>query len=103
MIEDEDVVVTRDMLPEVLETRVGGKSKQTDELELLGDGHHTNSTDAISLGREIWSQLPAESGQTSQPHFNFDEAKVQEAKAASAARSQSSFAVAARSQSSFAA
>ncbi len=78
MVEDEDVVVTKDMLEEVLETRIGGKSKQVDEVELLGDGHHMNSTEAIGLGRDIWSQLHGVSGQVSQPSFAFDEKKVQE-------------------------
>ncbi len=68
MIEDEDVVVTKEMLPEVLETRIGGKSKKSDELELLGDGHHMNSADAIGLGRDIWSQFHAESRTVSQTH-----------------------------------
>lgn len=89
IIDDEDVLVTKDMLPEVLETRIGGKAKQSDELLLLGDGHYRNSTDAIRLGRDIWSQLHGESGQTSQPHFDFDEATVKEAlQAARSSRSK---------------
>jgi len=66
------------MLPEVLETRIGGKSKHAGELELAGDGHHMNSTDAIELGRDIWSQLHAESGQASRPQFDLKEANVQQ-------------------------
>ena len=89
MIEDEDVVVTKDMLPEVLETRIGGKGKSTDELELTGDGHHMNSTDAIGLGRDIWSQLHVENNEATQPHFDFDEARVKESlQAAKSSRSK---------------
>jgi len=89
MIDDEDVVVTKDMLSEVLETRIGGKAKQDGELELGGDSHHVNSTDAICLGRDIWSQLQAENNDASQPHFDFDESRVKEAlQAAKSSRSK---------------
>ncbi len=78
IFDDEEVYVTKDMLEEVLETRVGGKSKQVEELELLGDGHHQNSTEAIGLGRDIWSQLNSTGGPTTQPLYTFDEQKVQQ-------------------------
>ena len=75
---NEEVVVTKDMLREVLETRIGGKSKRIGDLELGGDGHHVNSTDAIELGHDIWAHVHAAKGESSQPHFDFDEDKVQE-------------------------
>ena len=78
MFEDEDVVVTKDMLSQVLETRIGGKAKQVDELEFAGDSHHLNSTDAIGLGRDIWSKVDVETHNARQSIFNFDEAKVKE-------------------------
>ena len=41
MVQDEAVYVTKDMLPEVLETRIGGKASRGDDLDLMGDSHHT--------------------------------------------------------------
>lgn len=55
MVSDEAVYVTKDMLDEVLETRIGGKARQNEDLELMGDGHHANSSEAMKLGRDIWS------------------------------------------------
>ena len=34
LLKDEPIYVTKDMLEEVLETRIGGKTKQNDDLEL---------------------------------------------------------------------
>ena len=47
MLVDEAVYVTKDSLEEVLETRIGGKKSRNDDLELLGDSHHVNSSEAV--------------------------------------------------------
>ena len=73
------MILTKDILPEVLETRIGGKTKTGDPEELLGDGHHTNSTNAIELGRDIWSEIHHETTTVSQPHFKHNDAHVKEA------------------------
>ena len=79
MVEDEHICVTTDSLEEVLETRVGRKTARSDDLEVLGDSHHMNSTEAMSLGREVWAHTGLEAGSSTQPHFHLDEAKVKEA------------------------
>jgi len=77
MVQDEEVHVTRDMLDQVLETRIGGKSRQEDEKE-VGDGHFVNSSDAISLGRDIWAKTCEPTGPASRPTFSFDEGQVKQ-------------------------
>ncbi len=77
MVEDEEVYVSIDMLEEVLETRIGGKTRQSDDLDIMGDGHHMNSSEAVGLGRDIWSKTGAASASTTQPTYSFDEEKVQ--------------------------
>ena len=54
LVEDEEVFVTRDMLEDVLNTRIGGKTCRGDTEDVLGDGHHMNSSEAIELGRNVW-------------------------------------------------
>ena len=53
MVKDEAVYVTKDMLDEVLETRIGGRTHQSDDLHLLGDSHHMNSSEAVRLGSRV--------------------------------------------------
>jgi len=53
MVKDEAVYVTKDTLDEVLETRIGGKTHQSDDLDLLGDSHHMNSSEAVRLGLSV--------------------------------------------------
>ena len=79
MIEDEPVYVTADRLEDVLETRIGGKTNQGDDLELLGDSHHMNSSEAVRLGRDVWAHTCGEEGSSTQPHFHIDEDKVKAA------------------------
>ena len=79
MLQDEPVYVTKDRLDEVLETRIGGKTSQRDDLELMGDSHHMNSSEAVKLGRDIWSQTCVASGSATQPNFHFDEERVKTA------------------------
>ncbi len=76
LLSDEDLHVTKDDLDDVLETRIGGKSRQLDEDELQGDGHHINSTEAIGLGRDIWSNVQSAGGSVTQPAYTCDEEKV---------------------------
>ena len=76
MVQDEAVYVTKDMLPEVLETRIGGKASRGDDLDLMGDSHHMNSSEAVRLGRDIWSRTYPEAGDATLPKFSFDEEKV---------------------------
>ena len=54
LVEDEDVYVTRDMLEDLLETRIGGKSRMNEDADVACDGHHMNSSAAVDLGRDIW-------------------------------------------------
>jgi hypothetical protein len=42
----------------------------------MGDSHHMNSSEAVRLGRDIWSQRCVETGGTTQPKFHLDEEKV---------------------------
>ena len=77
MAEDEDACVTKDMLGDVLETRIGGTSKHCDDEEVIGDGRHRNSTDAGALGQGIWSTTCENAGSATQLHFQFEEEKVQ--------------------------
>ena len=37
MVEDEDVYVTKDMLEEVLDTRIGGKARQNNDTDEIGN------------------------------------------------------------------
>ena len=76
MVQDEAVYVTKDMLDQVLETRIGGKTSRGDDLDLMGDSHHMNSSEAVSLGRDIWSMTDPEAGDFSLPKVCFDEEKV---------------------------
>ena len=76
MVEDEEVCVTKDMLDNVLETRIGGKATKNNDLDVMGDGHHMNSSEAVELGRDIWSKEGCTSGDTTQPIYRFDEAEV---------------------------
>ena len=76
MVEDEEVCVTGDMLDDVLETRIGGKTAKNNDLDVMGDGHHINSSQAVELGRDIWSRETCTSGDTTQPTYRFDEAEV---------------------------
>ena len=76
MVEDEDVCVTKDMLDNVLETRIGGKATKNNDLDVMGDGHHMNSSEAVELGRDIWWKEGCTSGDTTQPTYSFDEAEV---------------------------
>ena len=76
MVEDEEVCVTKDMLDNVLETRIGGKATKNNELDVMGDGHHMNSSEAVELGGDIWSKEGCTSGATTQPIYRFDEAEV---------------------------
>ena len=76
MVQDEAVYVTTDMLDQVLETRIGGKTSRGDDLDLMGDSHHMNSSEAVRLGRDIWSQTNSEKGDFTLPNFSFDEEKV---------------------------
>ena len=76
MVQDEAVYVTKDMLDQVLETRIGGKTSRGDDLDLMGDSHHMNSSEAVSLGRDIWSKTDPEAGDFTLPKFSFDEEKV---------------------------
>ena len=78
LLEDEEIHVTKDMLDDVLETRIGGKSKHVDDLEDLGDGHHMNSSEAIGLGRDVWSQPDASTVDAKQPVFVFDEQNIKQ-------------------------
>lgn len=74
MIEDEELFVTKDMLNDVLETRIGGKKQNTSDLDALGDGHHINSTEAIRLGRDVWCQSSVQNGTSTQPSGTTDRA-----------------------------
>jgi hypothetical protein len=76
MVEDEEVCITKDMLDNVLETRIGGKATKNNELDVMGDGHHMNSSEAVELGGDIWSKEGCTSGATTQPIYRFDEAEV---------------------------
>ena len=78
LIEDEDVYVTKDMLDEVLDTRIGGKSRLSNDADEAGDGHHLNSNEAVGLGRDIWAKVDDAAGSTTQPTFSFDEEKLQQ-------------------------
>ena len=75
ILDDEHIVVTKDMLDDVLGTRIGGKSKIDNDSEVHGDGHHINSTEAVTIGREVWSKC-IDSETTTQPHFIFGEENV---------------------------
>ena len=87
LVEDEDVYVTRETLDDVLETRIGGKSRVSDDPDVTCDGHHMNSSEAVDLGRDIWQLSSEPAGATTQPRFSFAENKVQEAlKAATESR-----------------
>ena len=76
LVEDEEVYVTRDMLEEVLDTRIGGKTRSNDDMDVLGDGHHMNSSEAVDLGRDIWALSSHSAGQAKQPVFVFKEDDV---------------------------
>ena len=76
LVEDEDVCVTRDMLDEVLDTRIAGKTRANDDLDVLGDGHHMNSSEAVELGRDIWTLSAADDGSATRPVFDFKEPDV---------------------------
>ena len=76
MMEDEEVFVTKEMLDDVLETRIGGKTKICEDPEVIGDGHHMNSSEAVGLGRDVWSGLGEAEGEKTQPIFAFDEDNV---------------------------
>jgi len=78
MVDDEDVTVTKGILEDVLETRIGGKPILHEESYLKGNGgHHANSTDAVGLGKNIWSKVDVSGEPTTQPHYDFDENLVQ--------------------------
>ena len=76
LVEDEDVCVTRDMLDEVLDTRIAGKTRANDDLDVLGDGHHMNSSEAVELGRDICTLSAADDGSATRPVFDFKEPDV---------------------------
>ena len=78
MVEDEDVYVTKDMLDEVLDTRIGGKARQNNDTDEIGDGHHINSNEAVGLGRDIWAKVDDTASNTTQPTFSFDQEKLQQ-------------------------
>ena len=88
LVEDEEVVVTKDMLGDVLNTRIGGKSSRGDVEDVLGDGHHMNSSEAIELGRNIWHVDMNFTESVKQSKYTFDEKKV-EASVKAAASSKS--------------
>jgi len=87
LVLDERVYVTKDMLKDVLDTRIGGKTKMQSELEVLGDGHHMNSSAAVELGRDIWCNTFQSDGAT-QPNFSLERDEVKASlKAAQRSRS----------------
>ena len=59
--------------------KIGGKTNKSDDLDVMGDGHHMNSSEAVGLGRDIWSRTGSREGSTTQPTFAFDENKLKEA------------------------
>jgi len=89
LIDDEDVYVTRDTLDDVLETRIGGKNRSKENGEMVSDGHHTNSTEAVDFGRDIWQVIPQYESATTQPRFQFNEKDVEQSlKSAIASRNR---------------
>ena len=89
LVEDEEVVVTKDMLGDGLNTRIGGKASRGDIEDLLGDGHHMNSSEAIELGRNIWPIDKIFTESVQQTKYTFDEKKVEASlKAAASSKSK---------------
>ena len=64
-------------MEEVLQTRIGGKAARADSLDSVGDSHHVNSTEAVRLGRDIWSQSFFHSTKATLPEFTFKDEKIQ--------------------------
>ena len=78
LMSDEELLVTKDMLEEVLETRIGGKVQHLEDEAIKADGHHLNSSEAIGLGRDIWSKLETSEGSVAKASFTFDETRVKD-------------------------
>ena len=98
MLSDEDLEVTKDMLADVLSTRIGGRQPGEESDTGEGDEHHQNSSAAIELGKDVWCKADRVLQAPKQKGYTFDDSEVQKSLAAARKSRSKEESLAARSR-----